>query len=632
VLVDITRPGGLSASKVQIAVTDAGAGVRSAGTLLASANDFTLASTGDVQLAGIVSAGRDLVMEAAAIAVGTNADGSGANLSSGRHMDMLAPSIDIRGATLQAGTGGVDGDVTLGRNGVGASGDFSIAGVQGADAYTMASLTALGGLGIYAGGRNLTIEGAHVAVDGAVSLQADQIALRSVTDALGDVQASRLSGGQTAVTATGGVTLDGFELEGGAGLAISAASLTATAVGGPELRASALSSALGNVEVASTGAVSLTGTDVTAAGNLKITGTDIAMNAVHDGADWRFGSISAQSGGLVLKATAGDISNQGNLLQGQTAISGDADSLGGVTLDATGNVINRSLDRGALGIIFASNDDLVVNAGGALENYAGRLVSNRNVTLSSGGDFDNYVTKTGGNGGTLVSSGSIKTSFWSRLFGGKSQASSAVDYGDLVIPGTLAYVAANGNVNITAANLRNVGGEIDANNGDVVITTGTLTNEALATGRASVQVSCGVTCRTTPSGNVALMGGTISASQDVVVNATGEVLNRGGSILAMREISVTAPSVRAEAVTTWRAVAMPASAFSPGTVRLLRTDQGGSFQALGGLVRLNTTDPVVIQGGLVAGSAGEDMPAGAVITAPMVESGIAGGRPIGLFH
>lgn len=78
---------------------------------------------------------------------------------------------------------------------------------------------------------------------------------------------------------------------------------------------------------------------------------------------------------------------------------------------------------------------------------------------------------------------------------------------------------------------------------------------------------------------------------------------------------------------------MPGSAFSPGNTRLLRTDQGGTFKALGGLVRLNTVDPVEIQGGIVDGSLGEDMPAGSVVTAPVVESGVSGGgRPIGLFH
>ncbi|MBC7906958.1 MAG: filamentous hemagglutinin N-terminal domain-containing protein [Rhodospirillaceae bacterium] len=633
VLVDITRPGGLSASKVQIAVTDTGAGVRSLGALAATANDFTLAATGDVRLAGSVSAGRDLVVDATSIAVQANADGTGASLTSVRHMDLLADSVDIRAATLRAGTGGPDGDITLGRSGVAAAGDFTLAGVQGATAYTMASITAPGGLGIYAQGRNITVEGASVAVDGAAELVGADTALRSTVDGGGVVQESKLTGGQTTLTATGAVTLAGFELAGTAGLSVNATSLTAAEVNGADLHASNLTSSMGNVSVTSAGAVALTGTDVTAGTDIKMTGTTIAVDAAAQGSKWRSGSVSAQSGGLVLKATAGGISNRGNTLQGKTAIVGDADSLGGTTLTATGNISNRSLDQDALGIVFASTGDLVVNAGGTLENYAGRLISNANVTLSSTGDFSNYVTKTGGSGGTLVSSGAIKTGFWNRLFGGKSESTSSVDYGSLTIPGTLAYVVANGNVGITAANLRNVGGEIDANNGSITIATGALTNEALATGRASVQVNCGFTCRTTPSGNVSLQGGAMSASQDITVNATGQVLNRGGSILAMREISITAPSVRAESITTWRAVAMPGSVFQPGNIRLLRTDQGGTFQALGGLVRLNTVDPVVIQGGVVDGSLGEEMPAGALFTAPVVETGVgSGGRPIGLFH
>ena len=77
----------------------------------------------------------------------------------------------------------------------------------------------------------------------------------------------------------------------------------------------------------------------------------------------------------------------------------------------------------------------------------------------------------------------------------------------------------------------------------------------------------------------------------------------------------------------------PISSTSSATPRLLRSDQGGVFRALGGLVRLNTTDPVIIQGGVVDGSAGEEMPAGSEITAPVTERAIGGGgRPIGMFH
>lgn len=621
VLVDITRPGGLAASRVQIAVTDTGAGVRSLGTLMASAEDFTLTATGELVLSGAVSAGRDLIVEGTAIAVEVNADGTGATLSAGRHVDMLAPSVDIRAATINAGTGGTEGDVTLGVNGTAATGDFTIAGVQGADAYATASITAPGGLGIYAQGRHVTVEGASIAVEGAVDGFGADMAFRSPVDNAGVVQDAKLTGGQTSLTATGAVTLAGFELAGTAGLEINSASLIAGEVSADEILVSTLASSMGSVIVTSAGIVTLTGTDVTASSDIGITGTSIAIQAAAQGPGWWSNDFSAQYGGLMLTATGGGISNAGNTLQGSTA-----------TLTATGDIVNRSLDNEALGIVFASTGDLVVDAGGLIENYAGRLISNSNVTLNAANDFSNYVTKTGGSGGTLISSGSVKSGFWSRLFGGKSRAESAVDYGDLTIPGTLAYVVANGNVDITAANLRNIGGEIDANNGDISITTGALTNEALVTGRASLSVSCGFTCRSVASGGISLQGGTMSASRDVIVNATGHVLNKGGAILAMRDLSVTAPSVRAEAVTTWQAAALPSSAFTPGNTRLLRADRGGSFQALGGLVRLTTTDPVEIEGGVVSGSSGEEMPAGFRLTAPVVESPVGGGNRLGLFH
>ena len=634
VLVDISRPGGLSASRVQIAVTDAGAGVRSAGTLLASAQDFTLAATGDVQVSGSVTAKRDVVIDATTIAMTGKDDGSASTLSSGRHTDLLAPSVNIRATEITAGTAGTEGDVTLGKSGTAATGDLVVAGVQGAQGYTRAAITARGGLGLYAQGRDVTIEGASLEANGAAEVVGEQVTLRGLRDTDGTAQGVRLTGAQMTMNAGGALSMTGAELAGGAGVAVTAASITADAlVNGSDVHSSAITASSGNVTLTTPGAVALNGSDVTASGNVKISAAGVTADAVAVGGFWQGGQISAQHGGLVIKANAGDILNRGNTLQGKDAIAGDADSLGGVTLNATGNVINRSLDEHALGIVFASEGDLSVTAGGGIENHAGRLVSNRNVTLSAGGDLVNVVEKTAAGGGTMTSSGSVKSGFWNRLFGGKSQSLSTVDYGSLTIPGTLAYVVANGNVSITSANLRNIGGEIDANDGDIAITTGALTTEALPIGRASVQVTCGFTCRTAPSGGVQLAGGTLSASRDIDVTATGTVLNKGGSMLAMRALTITAPSVRAEAITTWRAVAMPNSAFGTGSPRLLRSDQGGMFRALGGLVRLNTTDPVVIQGGVVDGSAGEEMPAGSEVTAPVTERAIGGGgRPIGMFH
>lgn len=632
VLVDISRPGGLAASRVQIAVTDAGAGVRSAGRLLASAQDFTLTTTGDVHLAGTLLAGRDIVIDAAAIGVSGNDDGSASSLSSGRHMDLLASAIDIRAAALQAGTAGGDGDVTLGKAGSAATANLVIAGVQGSHGYTASSVSATGGLGLYADGRDVLIEGAALSAGGAVELTGTQVTLRSVQDQSGALQASRLNGGQTRVTASGDLTLSGFELAGSAGLTVSAAAINATAIGaGDEMHGSSFSASLGDVNLTATDAASFRASDVVAGGNIRINAATADFAAIEGASGWQGSQISAQNGGLLIKATGGDIRNSGSALQGRKAIAGEAESHGGVSLSASGAVINRSLSAQSLGLIFATEEDLSIDAGGAIENHAGRLISNRNVTLRAGGDLVNAVEKSGGSG-TVTTSGRVKTGFWNRLFGGKSQSLSSVDYGSLTIPGTLAYVVANGDIALNGANLRNIGGEIDANNGSIAITTGTLTNEALTTGRASVQVTCGFTCRTTPMGTVQMQGGTMSASRDIAITASNEVLNRGGSLLALGQMEVTAPRIRAEAVTTWRAVALPGSVFSAVSPHLLRTDQGGLFRALGGLVRLSSLEPVVIQGGQVDGSTGEDMSAGALISAPVVESGTGGSRPIGIFQ
>jgi filamentous hemagglutinin family protein len=68
VLVDITPLGSLRAGRVEIAVTDRGAGVRHAGTVFASVGDFRLDASGELAVAsGVITARRDVIIAAGSL-------------------------------------------------------------------------------------------------------------------------------------------------------------------------------------------------------------------------------------------------------------------------------------------------------------------------------------------------------------------------------------------------------------------------------------------------------------------------------------------------------------------------------------------------------------------------------------
>ncbi|MFP3186494.1 MAG: filamentous hemagglutinin N-terminal domain-containing protein, partial [Paraburkholderia sp.] len=135
------------------------------------------------------------------------------------------------------------------------------------------------------------------------------------------------------------------------------------------------------------GAITLTGSSVTTDGEAALSGNGITLTP--DSA--QTGSVLASStAGVVLDST-GDITNLGSLIQGETRTAGDTHSLGAVTLNASGNVLNQSLPGTPLGILFGVKGDVVLGAGGNIFNQNARILSNGNVTIVAGGDVDNVI-------------------------------------------------------------------------------------------------------------------------------------------------------------------------------------------------------------------------------------------------
>ncbi|WP_175905700.1 filamentous hemagglutinin N-terminal domain-containing protein [Burkholderia seminalis] len=147
VAIDITAAGGLTAGRVQLIVTDQGAGVRSLGKIYASAGDVVLSSTGDVTVAdgsiksehdvsitspGAVSlqgaqvtAANNTTIQAGSLALSDDATGP-STLTAGNTVNLTSSgAITNTGSVIQAGTTASDGTTSGGDVILNASGDIT---------------------------------------------------------------------------------------------------------------------------------------------------------------------------------------------------------------------------------------------------------------------------------------------------------------------------------------------------------------------------------------------------------------------------------------------------------------------------------------------------------------------------
>jgi len=369
----------------------------------------------------------------------------------------------------------------------------------------------------------------------------------------------------------------------------------------------------GDFNLTSTGQVTFTGAQITSAGNTKVTAN--AITVLNSPAQQS--QLVAVQGALTLLATNGDLNNLGGLLQGATRNATDTDSKGGVTLKASGNITQVTTDPTRLAVSFASADDLSVTAGGSINNTSGRFLSNQQANITAGGTFYNGLTLTGvpSNAGQLTQTSSSSRGHWYQFWRSIRRSGLAVSYGNLSVPGQLGYVSGAG-VTITAANVINSGGEIDANSGNVKITTGNLTNAGVVSGTAQFNQRCQFWCTVTGSSNLAVNGGAINASGTITVAATGAVTNTAGQWLGIDGVSITGARVALTGVTLVNVTLRPSglrSLFTGYTGWTTLTDAGGAILSTNGGVTITSPTAVQVDRGYIS-AAGTVVTPGGVTT------------------
>lgn len=589
---DITALGSLSAGKVELIVTDQGAGVRHAGGIYANVGDFSITGSGDLQIAGgRIKAANDVIIASS----GLKSAGAGASIQAGRTVDISSTHISLTDTDIRAGTrttnaGGVAsisqrGNILFGSDGVNGSATLSM---------TRTRLDATGGIAAYNAGQDVELDGTQVTADQNVVIKGKNLSLLATASGASSSSVTSQTGTVSALL-NGSVILAGATLDGAQGVSLSAASLASgIGVSGGAPNKSLIHSTSGGVGITTTGAIDLVATDVLAAQNILL--INGGFSARNEG-DLK-STVVATQGGLVIQS-GGDIINVGSLLQGNARVSGNANSLGAVTLQATGSILNQSPSESLLGAIFGNADDVFMQAGGDIANRNARILSNGALSLVSGGTVSNVIDKINGSNGQQVTSYSNSRKRW--LFFTERNSGFDVDYGKVTMPDQLAYLVAETGLRVQAAHFLNQGGVGVVSNGGMDFSvTGSFRNEALFDGSAHLQRSCMIFCRASASSNIASHGGTLSASGDITIRAGVEASNIGGSVTSLGNLTITAPKIYAEGVTGYRAYSQSSmkSWFGSSWARLYATDIGGSWLAAN---KLTLNGQGVINGGSFTG-------------------------------
>lgn len=546
IALDITGAGSLSSGRIELMVTDQGAGVRHAGAAYATAGDFLVSGTGDLQLAsGRIEAKQDVLIGSGGLA------GAG-SISAGRHLQIDSDRVHLTGSTLAAGTG-TAGDLVIG-----ASGQAHSQPVQ----LTDATLSASGGIGLFDAGEGIALTGAQAKTGGNLLINAP-----TLTTAAGANRTSLTAAGTVTISA-GQATLAAADVDGVSGTAVNAANLT--------LQDSRLQSSGAAVAIDATGRYAQTDSDVLAAGDVRLHAGTVAIDSAA-----RQSTLIARGGGVLVHAN-GNVTNSGGLILGQTRILGEPLSAGAVTVRADGPVLNTSMPD-YLGILFGAADDVVVRAGGDVVNRYARMLSNGYLDVQASGDVINAITKTDGvNGGTP----SIANASGTRWLVLKKRSSSFdVDYGESDRSGQTAYLLSDRGTTLAGRNVLNSGGEIYANNGPIKIRAiETFRTEGITTGSAHYSRSCLIVCRTSASSTSTVTGGLLSAGRDIDITAGKMAANVGGRVLALGNLIVDAPIATASGRTGYSAIARDRgfkAFFGDTWARLYAMDVGGSWMAAG---------------------------------------------------
>lgn len=320
--------------------------------------------------------------------------------------------------------------------------------------------------------------------------------------------------------------------------------------GAMSLEAALLSSG-GDMRLTTPQAFSAHATEMFSGGRMNISATEAEFISLAD----VFGEETMDAGRtfvaafapLTVNVTEGSIRIDGARLQGAIDPNADEDSdeTGpAVSLVTPEDLLITSINADNLGVIFGVDGDVEITAEGNVLNHTSRIIGNGDIVIRAGGSFDNIITIPGGERDPVA-----QYFAGSNLAGLRTRRELRLNYGDLDIPDQTAFVTATGSVEITAGgDITNIGGHINANDGDIRLSASRITTEGIVHGNFSYQRRCFLICRASGTSSLNVAGGQISASGHLSITADTAFTNRGGFLTGLEGITLDAKEVLFESL------------------------------------------------------------------------------------
>jgi filamentous hemagglutinin family protein len=359
-----------------------------------------------------------------------------------------------------------------------------------------------------------------------------------------------------------------------------------------------------NFTITADGHIQIEG-EVTAAGNIAFNSTTAEVKTSSD----KQAKIESQNAALTITTREG-FNNLGGLLSGAAVDQTNDQSHAAITLNI-GSLFTQSTlgeletQRGTL----FSLTDIDINAD-VVNNYAGRMLSNTGMTLDAN-VFNNTVIVDDFEGrGEETSRKYDGRRLWYMGFLAKERVyETELNYGS-PLSGRFAseLIATTGDITINVETLNSIGSEITINDGSLTINADIIRHEAALTGRAKLTMRCELGgCDRDGFSTINLIGGKWQASGNINLTATTSIENIGGTFLAINDLVLTSPSIKASSVSTVDVLTRNnglRSLFLHDDALWVQTDQGGALLANMGRLVIDSENEVIIDGGIHNAGAG----------------------------
>lgn len=516
VSIDITRAASIRSGRIRIKVTDLGAGVRIAGATQAVAGGFKLTSSGKLEISGAR-------LEASG---GVDSATLAAPLDALRGVDITASEVVI------AADGDVASEVTSSDSGV-------IVKVVGG------SLTVVG-----SSINGTAVVSTNQSSAGDVTLIADNgISLLGSGDLRSTVRSSgsdpkRPSDGNIVINSEGDIQTSQTDI-------FSDLDVFMQAVGAVDLDRSVIQAARDIDIFAEMHGTTITGGSLEAVQDVHIKAENIKLVST----EAERLEVKAINGSAFFETTGGDFVNLGASVEGFSKSATLKGSLGGVTVDSQGDIVNISLDEQRLAILFSREDrpdvvhrevidregDLVLKTAGNVENTTGRLLSNKGIIIEAGGAFSNqtYFETNQPEASETVEFQTDRNI--SNAFLGSKKMKLNASYGSPVVSGEIATLIAIKDINISAGSINNSAADISGANVRLNALD-RINNISRLAGAVSFRQSCVlIFCSSSGKSDISLLPATITAVENMYLTAGISINDVGGQLRATGDLIIDGP-------------------------------------------------------------------------------------------